>query len=129
MIGVVIGVPTLKELFDEKYYADLNGGILGSFGRMFRTTSNSMPIRSRANTGAAHHAGDLRVAPHLRHLHAFFIENRLIEGLATTTKSPPNLFSRHSAKAPSGDASSETMSPPVGRRMIRDHKLFGWKGH
>jgi hypothetical protein len=36
MIGVVMGVPTLKELFDEKYYADLSGGILESFGRMFK---------------------------------------------------------------------------------------------
>src|SRR5689334_9627800 len=36
MIGIVMGVPTLKELFDEKYYADLEGGILESFGRLFK---------------------------------------------------------------------------------------------
>jgi hypothetical protein len=36
MIGVAMGVPTLKEIFDEKYYADLQGGILESFGRLFR---------------------------------------------------------------------------------------------
>ena len=28
MIGIVMGVPTLKEVFDEKYYLDLDGGIL-----------------------------------------------------------------------------------------------------
>ncbi len=28
MIGLAMGVPTLKEIFDEKYYADLSGGIL-----------------------------------------------------------------------------------------------------
>ena len=31
-----MGVPTLRELFDEKYYADLDGGILESFGRLFK---------------------------------------------------------------------------------------------
>src|SRR5271157_555705 len=34
MIGLAVGVPTLKEIFDEKYYADLSGGILESFGRI-----------------------------------------------------------------------------------------------
>ncbi|MEY4395373.1 MAG: hypothetical protein RL595_2622, partial [Planctomycetota bacterium] len=36
MIGIVMGVPTLKEIFDERYYADLEGGILESFGRLFK---------------------------------------------------------------------------------------------
>ena len=36
MIGMVMGVPTLREIFDEKYYADLDGGILESFGRLFK---------------------------------------------------------------------------------------------
>jgi len=31
-----MGVPTLKELFEEKYYEELEGGILESFGRMFK---------------------------------------------------------------------------------------------
>ena len=31
-----MGVPTLKEVFDEKYYLDLDGGILESFGRLFK---------------------------------------------------------------------------------------------
>ena len=32
MIGLVMGVGTLREIFEEKYYADLEGGILESFG-------------------------------------------------------------------------------------------------
>lgn len=35
-IGIVMGVPSLLELFDEKYYTDLPGGILESFGRLFK---------------------------------------------------------------------------------------------
>jgi hypothetical protein len=31
-----MGVPSIYELFDEKYYADLPGGILESFGRLFK---------------------------------------------------------------------------------------------
>src|SRR5262249_60777585 len=34
-IAIVLGVPSIFELFDEKYYADLPGGILENFGRLF----------------------------------------------------------------------------------------------
>src|SRR5215831_12917336 len=35
-IGVVLGVPSIYELFDEKYYTDLPGGILENFGRLLK---------------------------------------------------------------------------------------------
>ncbi len=35
-IGMVMGVPSLTELFDESTHADLPGGILESFGRLFK---------------------------------------------------------------------------------------------
>jgi hypothetical protein len=35
-IGIVMGVPSLKDLFDEKNHAQLPGGILESFGRLFK---------------------------------------------------------------------------------------------
>jgi len=30
------GVPSLKELFDERFYENLEGGILEAFGRLFK---------------------------------------------------------------------------------------------
>src|SRR5207248_2945523 len=35
-IGLVMGVPSLIEIFDEKYYPNLEGGILEALGRMFK---------------------------------------------------------------------------------------------
>src|SRR5437763_13940005 len=35
-IAIVMGVPSVYELFDEKYYVDLPGGILENFGRLFK---------------------------------------------------------------------------------------------
>src|SRR5439155_580728 len=35
-IGVVLGLPSVSELFDEKYYAELPGGTLENFGRLFK---------------------------------------------------------------------------------------------
>jgi hypothetical protein len=37
-IGIVMGVPSLIDLFDEKNHAQLPGGILESFGRLFKNS-------------------------------------------------------------------------------------------
>src|SRR5207302_2942999 len=37
MIGIVLGAPSLMEVFDEKYYLTLEGGILEALGRMFKS--------------------------------------------------------------------------------------------
>ena len=34
--GVVLGINNLIELFNEKYYADLDGGLMEAFGRLFK---------------------------------------------------------------------------------------------
>jgi hypothetical protein len=36
MIGLAIGINNLLEIFNVKYYENLEGGILESFGRLFR---------------------------------------------------------------------------------------------
>jgi hypothetical protein len=38
MIGVAMGINNLLEIFNEKYYDNLEGGILESFGRLFRNS-------------------------------------------------------------------------------------------
>src|SRR5256714_13223610 len=35
-VSIVLGVPSIFELFDERYYSDLPGGILANFGRLFK---------------------------------------------------------------------------------------------
>ncbi len=79
-IGLAMGVPTLRELFQEKYYTDLDGGILESFGRLFK---NDLAVYAYpeldGETGAIVSASDLKVALHLQHLYAFLVENHHIQ--------------------------------------------------
>jgi len=128
MIGIVMGVPTLREIFEEKYYADLEGGILESFGRLFKNDLKLYvyPLRE-AKTGALITAGNLRVAPHLRHLYAYLVENRLIESLRDFDERCLPIFSRDVlAKIRAGDPAWETMVPPTVAQMIKERKLFNY---
>ncbi|HAV62589.1 MAG TPA: nicotinate-nucleotide adenylyltransferase [Verrucomicrobiales bacterium] len=128
MIGVVMGVPTLKAIFDEKYYTDLEGGILESFGRLFKNDLKFYvyPLLEEGS-GALISATNLRVAPNLRHLHAFLVENRLIESLRDYSSQCLSVFSRQVlAKLQSGDASWETEVPPQVARIIKERGLLGF---
>jgi hypothetical protein len=124
-----MGVPTLRELFDEHYYADLDGGILESFGRLFKNDLKvyAYPLRD-AKTGALITAGNLRVAPHLRHLCAYLVENRMIESLRDFDEPCLGIYSRTVlAKLRSGDASWEEMTPRAAADLIKQRGLLGYR--
>jgi hypothetical protein len=128
MIGIVMGVPTLKQIFDEKYYTDLEGGILESFGRLFKNDLKiyAYPLLDQS-TGALITAGNLRVDPHLRHLYAYLVENRLIESIRDYDEKCLSIFSRDVFKRlRAGDPSWETMVPPEVAQLVKSRKLLGY---
>jgi hypothetical protein len=128
-IGLVMGVPTLREIFDEKYYTDLEGGILESFGRMFKNDLKLYvyPLLEQ-KTGAVITSGNLRVAPNLRHLYAYLIENRYIESLKDIDETCLPILSRTAlSKLRIGDASWEEMVPPEVARIIKERRLLGYR--
>lgn len=128
MIGVAMGVPTLRLIFDEQYYTDLAGGILESFGRLFKNDLKLFvyPEKDR-KTGALISGTNMRVSPHLRHLHAYLSENRLIESVRDYDERCLPIFSREVlALLQSGDESWVDCVPPGAARLIQERKLLGY---
>jgi hypothetical protein len=126
MIGIVMGVPTLKELFDEKYYADLEGGILESFGRLFKNALKMYiyPYKD-PSTGSLITAENLVVAPHLRHLYSYLLENLNIQGLRGFKPEYLPIFSRDVLqKIRNNDATWEGLVPRQVASLIKERKLF-----
>lgn len=129
-IGLVMGVPTLKELFDEKYYSELDGGILESFGRLFRNGLKLYvyPMRDPAS-GSLITAGNLLVAPNLRNLYAHLMESLSIQSLRDFDERCLPIFSRDVlAKIRSGDPTWQDAVPPQVASLIQERGLFGWPG-
>lgn len=129
-IGIAMGVSTLREIFDEKYYEDLDGGILESFGRLFKNDLRLYiyPGQDQA-TGARITADNLRVAPNLSHLYDYLHDNRHIEGLKGIDERCLSLFSRTAlAKIKAGDSSWEQMVPEEVAAIIKERRLLGCRG-
>src|SRR5438094_811036 len=128
MSGLVMGVPTLREIFDEKYYTDLEGGILEAFGRMFKNDLRLYvyPLLESA-AGAIITAGNLPVAPNLQHLYTYLLENRFIRPIGGYNDAFLPIFSRDVlAKIRAGDSAWEIMVPPQVAHIIKERKLFGY---
>jgi hypothetical protein len=129
-IGLVMGVPSLREIFDEKYYTALEGGILVSFGRLFKNDLKLYvyPYQDPAS-GSIITARNLVVAPHLQHLHAYLTENNFIQPLRDFTREHLPIFSKDVlAKIRAGDGEWEKLVPAEAARCIRQRKLFGCPG-
>jgi hypothetical protein len=80
--GLVLGVPLLRELFNEGHYRKLDGGILAAFGRLF-TRSVRLYVHPTRDTidGRVITADTLTVPPHLSHLLEYLRVNGLIRSL------------------------------------------------
>src|SRR4029077_8396927 len=79
-IGLVMGVPSLIEIFDERYYLNLEGGILEALGRMFKGGLKLFvyPMIDE-KTGQLVTATQSEVAPNLRSPFQYLINNQYIE--------------------------------------------------
>jgi len=129
MQGIALGVPSLRGIFDEKFYTDLPGGLLESLGRLFKGSTKLYvyPVRDPAD-GRIITADNLKVSPHLRHLYAHLLENEFITGIQNYRPEylglfPPMVLSKLQA----GDASWENDVPPSIVEIIKRNKMFGWK--
>src|SRR6266705_5349616 len=83
MIGLVMGVPSLMEIFDEKYYQHLEGGILEALGRMFKG-GLKLYVYPMIDEGSGKiiTASQIEVAPNLKALFQYLIDNCYIEEIA-----------------------------------------------
>ena len=129
-IGIVMGVPSLREVFVEKYYTHLDGGILEAFGRMFKSDLRLYvyPFLD-PETGTLVTAEDFEVAPNLRHLYAHLVQNGFIEPVRDFDRAALPIRSRDVlARLRAGDPAWAEMVPGEVAQRIRERRLFGFRG-
>ncbi len=151
MVGVAMGINNLIEIFNEKYYESLEGGILESFGRLFRNAVRLYiyPMRQDAYdkflmTGQAvsvpgatgNHsfasnvlinAKNVQVVDHLRNLYNHLLENHYIDSIVGFERDILHIFSRDVLRRiKENDPSWEQMVPAGVASAIKRRGLFGY---
>jgi hypothetical protein len=128
-IGITMGAASLIELFDEKYYGQLDGGILESFGRLFKNdlTLYIYPLLDR-KTGTLTTVENLPVKPELRKLYEYLVEKRCVSQLDNYNSEVLPIFSRDVIQQiKAGDARWSNSVPEEVADVIRRRGLLGYR--
>ena len=128
-IGLAMGVQNLTQIFDESYYATLDGGILESFGRLFRNNlklfiyPHMEPVTGKLETVAT-----MQVPEALRHLYAHLVGRRSIVQLTDFNEKYLSIYSPDVlGKIGSGGNEWESMVPEEVAQAIKSRRLFGYR--
>jgi len=156
MIGITMGINNLLEVFNEKYYTHLPGGILEGFGRLLRNSVKLYiyPMKQKAyrhylelhsaereankdrpssSEGIADEmvitCENLRIENKLHHLYQYLLQNGYIEHIRGIDESLMDIFSRDILdRIAQKDDSWEEMVSKKTAAFIKENRLFGYEG-
>jgi hypothetical protein len=128
-IAMVVGVPTLRAIFERKYYSKLQGGILEGLGRLFSGPTKVLVYPTMdAEGGELNTADKLSVTPELTHLYAHLFKNGFIEPVRTFQKGQMHVTPADvRKKIESDDSTWRSLVPPQAAALIVQKGLFGYR--
>lgn len=127
MIGIAVGLPSVREIIDEKYYPDLPGGVLESAGRLFKRSVKMYVYPGRdPNSREIHSVESARLPSPWEHLRALLLEIHRLEPIRSYNESYLTIFPQDVlARIERNDPGWKEMVPPTVAEMIKAKKLFG----
>jgi hypothetical protein len=128
-IAVTMGIASLQDLFMEKYYAGLEGGILEAFGRLFTKDLRIYvyPLQDPA-TGQLSTVENLQMPGALHSLYSHLVERGRIKQLDNFDATVLHIFSRDVLRRiKDNDSSWEAMVPSEIALVIKDRQFFGYR--
>ena len=124
-IGLAMGVNNLVDIFDEKYYRHLSGGILEAFGKLFFKNSRVYLYPLKEEDGSLTTSENLKVHPRMKELYKFFKYNGKVVDIENYDPGTLSIFSRVVLKMIAENESGwEEMLPKGVAEIIKEKSLF-----
>ena len=128
-IALTMGISSLLDLFKEQYYAELEGGILEAFGKLFTKDLRIYVYPLRDAHGAILTLDTVEMPPHLRNLFRHLVERARIKQIDNFDESVLHIFSRDVLRRIKGiDRSWEEMVPAEVADVIKRRRFFEYRG-
>ncbi|MGJ5640719.1 TonB-dependent receptor [Formosa sp. S-31] len=125
-MGLAMGVNNLVDIFDEKYYRHLSGGILEAFGKLFFKDLRVYLYPMLDENGNLMNSENLKVHPRMKELYKFFKYNGKVVDITDYDPSVLSVFSREVLKKIAcNEQGWETMLPEGISKLIKQKSLFG----
>lgn len=125
-IALSMGVNSLVDIFDEKYYRHLSGGILEAFGKLFfKNVQVYLYPMKDPNTGAIINSDNLIVSEQMKDLYKFFKHNNKLTDIEDYEEANLSIYSREVLQMISNDVQGwEAMLPEGIADIIKKNQLF-----
>ncbi|WP_160128324.1 TonB-dependent receptor [Kordia antarctica] len=127
-MALTMGVNNLVDIFDEKYYRHVSGGILEAFGKLFyRDLKVYLYPMKRKETGELVNSNNLKVHPRMKELYKFFKYNGKLVDIFDFDNDILQIFSRKVlSMIASNEEGWESMLPDGVPEIIKEKNLFGY---
>ena len=128
-MGIIMGANTLSMVFDEKYYRNLNGGILEAFGILFsRDLKMYLYPWMDQPTGELWKVDNTPLHPRMQPLFDYLRFNKRIIDIPYD-EDVLGIFSKEALELiKTGQDGWESMVPDFVDRIIKKNRLFGYSG-
>lgn len=128
-MALTMGVNNLVDVFDEKYYRHLSGGILEAFGKLFfKDLKVYLYPMKNEETGQIMTSNNVKVHPRMKELYKFFKYNGKVVDIIDYDPEILHIFSRDVLKKIINNESGwEEVMPQGIAEMIKKKKLFARK--
>ncbi len=128
-MGLAMGVNNLVDIFDEKYYRHLSGGILEAFGKLFfKDLKVYLYPMKDPETGEYTTSENLKVHPRMKELYKFFKYNGKVVDITDYNPDNMEIFSREVlGMIEKGEDGWEQMLPPGVSEIIKEKQLFNYR--
>ncbi len=128
-IGVLLGINNMEEIFNPKYYKDLKGGILESFGRLFGRNVKLLIYPATNGEGDGLYTCEtLDIHPSLYHLYMYLLQNKKIEDIKYSNTKLLTIYSDDVIEMIQNNIPGwEKMVPNKVVKTIKTQRKFGYK--
>jgi hypothetical protein len=125
-MGLAMGVNNLVDIFDEKYYRHLSGGILEAFGKLFFKDLRVYLYPMQNEDGTVTNSENLKVHPRMKELYKFFKYNGKVVDISDHDPNILTIFSRTVlGMIANNEEGWEDMLPQGVADLIKQQSLFG----
>ena len=128
-IAVTMGAGSIRDLFSEKYYSELEGGILEAFGKLFTKDLRvyAYPLQD-ITTRELSTVENIDLPASIVNLYRHLVESGRIKQLVNFDRSVLHIFSRDVLRLiKDHDLSWEGMVPPKIAEVIKGRHFFGYR--
>ncbi len=129
-IGIALGIRNVRDLFDEKHYRELGGGILEATGRLFKNQVRLFVYPALdPDSGELVTADSLEIESDINVVYRYLVEHGSIQAIRGFDRKNLQIDSEDVlSRIRSGDPSWASMVPPLIAEAIKSRGLLGYRG-